>query len=159
MLSRFRFARLLWIVLLFCAFSAFGSGYAEAEEGLASWYGPGLAEKPTASGVPYNPNGYTAASRTLPLGTKLLVSYGERSVSVTVNDRGPFVAGRGLDLSQGAAQALGLTKVGVAKVGWRIATPNLTQGAASQGMGAQQGLSLQQPALPQGVEQPSDLSQ
>ena len=106
-------SRLLWIVLLACAFLALGSGCAEAREGLASWYGPGFKGLPTASGEPYNPHAYTAAHKTLPLGTDLVVSYGGRSVGVTVNDRGPYVGGRELDLSRAAARDLGLTQVGV----------------------------------------------
>jgi rare lipoprotein A len=54
----------------------------------------------------------TAAHKTLPLGTRLLVTYGGNSVEVVVNDRGPFVEGRDLDLSQGAAEVIGLTYAG-----------------------------------------------
>lgn len=71
MLSRFRFARLLWFVLLVYAFLALDSRYAEAKEGLASWDSPGLEGNPMASDAPYDMNGYTAASRTLPLGTRI----------------------------------------------------------------------------------------
>jgi len=106
-------SRLLWVVLLACAFLALGSGCAEAREGLASWYGPGFKGLPTASGELYDPSAYTAAHKTLPLGTDLVVSYGGRSVGVTVNDRGPYVGGRELDLSRAAARDLGLTRVGV----------------------------------------------
>jgi rare lipoprotein A len=106
-------SRLLWAVLLACAFLALGSGSAEAKTGLASWYGPGFEGLPTASGEPYNPYGYTAAHKTMPLGTDLLVNYGGRSVQVTVNDRGPYVGDRELDLSQGAAETIGLTQAGV----------------------------------------------
>ena len=63
--------------------------------------------------APYDPYAYTAAHKTLRLGTDLTVSYGGRSVQVTVNDRGPYVGGRDLDLSQGAAEYLGLTRAGV----------------------------------------------
>jgi rare lipoprotein A len=58
----------------------------------------------------------TAAHRTLPFGTKLKVTHGERSVVVTINDRGPFIRGRVLDLSTGAARAIGLTSAGVGRV-------------------------------------------
>jgi rare lipoprotein A len=108
-----KLSRLLWAVLLSCAFLALGSGCAEAKVGLASWYGPGFEGSPTASGEPYDPYGYTAAHRWLPLGTELVVSYEGRSVQVTVNDRGPYAGGRDLDLSQGAAEAIGLTQAGV----------------------------------------------
>jgi rare lipoprotein A len=108
-----KLSRLLWIVLLACAFLALGNDRAEAREGLASWYGPGFKGLPTASGEPYDPHGYTAAHKTLPLGTDLVVNYGGRSVQVTVNDRGPYVGARELDLSRAAARDLGLTRVGV----------------------------------------------
>jgi rare lipoprotein A len=88
-----------------------------AEGMLASWYGPGFYGSPTASGELFDPYGFTAAHPYLPFGTELLVSYGGNSVLVTVNDRGPFVGGRELDLSEGAAQALGLTQAGVDYVG------------------------------------------
>jgi rare lipoprotein A len=110
---RLKPSRLLWAVLLACAFLALGSDRAEAKAGLASWYGPGFEGLPTASGEPYNPYGYTAAHKSMPLGTDLLVKYGGRSVQVTVNDRGPYVGERELDLSQGAAEAVGLTQAGV----------------------------------------------
>jgi rare lipoprotein A len=108
-----RLSKLLWILLLFSAFLALGNDRAEAKTGLASWYGPGFEGLPTASGEPYDPYGYTAAHKTLPLGTDIAVSYGGRSVEVTVNDRGPYVGVRELDLSQGAAEYLGLTNAGV----------------------------------------------
>ena len=117
----FRFSRLLWVLLLAGAFLALGNDRAEAETALASWYGPGFEGLPTASGEPYDPYGYTAAHKTLPLGTDLTVSYGGRSVQVTVNDRGPYVGGRELDLSQGAAEYLGLTYAGVDYVDYAVA--------------------------------------
>jgi len=79
---------------------------------VASYYGYELAGSPTASGEPFDPEGYTAAHKTLPLGTQLQVDYGGNSVSVTVNDRGPYIAGRDLDLSQAAAETIGLTAAG-----------------------------------------------
>jgi rare lipoprotein A len=108
-----RLSRLLWILLLVGAFLALENDPAEAKTGLASWYGPGFEGLPTASGEPFDPYGYTAAHKTMPLGTDLTVSYGGRSVQVTVNDRGPYVGARELDLSQGAAEYLGLTHAGV----------------------------------------------
>ena len=116
-----RLSRILWILLLVGAFLALGDDRAEARTGLASWYGPGFEGLPTASGEPYDPYGYTAAHKTLPLGTDLTVSYGGRSVQVTVNDRGPYVGGRELDLSQGAAEYLGLTHAGVDYVDYYVA--------------------------------------
>jgi rare lipoprotein A len=83
--------------------------------GKASYYGSETGSR-TASGVRYNPMGMTAAHRSLPFGTRLKVTHGSRSVVVTVNDRGPFIRGRVLDLSKGAAQAIGLTGRGVGHV-------------------------------------------
>jgi rare lipoprotein A len=76
----------------------------------ATWYGQELAGNRTASGERFNPNGLTAAHRTPPFGTCLRVSNPKtgRSVSVRVNDRGPFTKGVSLDLSHGAARAIGM---------------------------------------------------
>jgi rare lipoprotein A len=76
----------------------------------ATWYGQELAGNRTASGERFNPNGLTAAHRSLPFGTCLRVSNPKtgKSVSVRVNDRGPFTKGVSLDLSQGAARAIGM---------------------------------------------------
>jgi len=79
--------------------------------GVASYYGNESGSR-TASGQRFNQNAMTAAHRSLPFGTKLRVSHGGRSVVVTINDRGPFVRGRVLDLSKGAARAIGLNGVG-----------------------------------------------
>lgn len=94
---------MLAVVVLAGVFSA----KAQAQTLVASYYGNELAGSPTASGVPFDPYGYTAASLTYPLGTQLRVCY-QGCVNVTVNDRGPYVAGRDIDLSLGAAQAIGL---------------------------------------------------
>ena len=83
--------------------------------GMASYYGNESGSK-TASGQHFNQNAMTCAHRSLPFGTKLRVTHGGRSVVVTVNDRGPFVRGRVLDLSTGAARAVGLTGAGVGRV-------------------------------------------
>ena len=76
----------------------------------ATWYGQELAGNRTASGETFNPNGLTAAHRSLPFGTCLRVGNPTtgRSVSVRVNDRGPFTKGVSLDLSYGAARAIGM---------------------------------------------------
>jgi rare lipoprotein A len=76
----------------------------------ATWYGKELAGNRTASGERFNPNGLTAAHRSLPFGTCLRVSNPKtgRSVAVRVNDRGPFTKGVSLDLSHGAARAIGM---------------------------------------------------
>jgi rare lipoprotein A len=85
-------------------------------EGQASWYGPGFDGRPTASGALYDQEGWTVASRELPLGTVLVVTRGARSVLVLVNDRGPYVPGRVLDLSHAVAVELGTVGAGVAGV-------------------------------------------
>ena len=91
-----------------------GSGRSFA--GMASFYGNESGSK-TASGQRFNQNAMTAAHRSLPFGTKLKVTHGDRSVVVTINDRGPFIKGRVLDLSKGAAAAVGLTSAkGVGRV-------------------------------------------
>jgi len=84
----------------------------------ASYQGSEAAGHPTASGEPYNPNGLTAASRNLPIGSVVKVTNPEtgKSVKVIVNDRGPFVRGRSLDLSKRAAEKIGITHKGVAKL-------------------------------------------
>lgn len=91
------------------------SGSGRSFAGMASFYGNESGSK-TASGQRFNQNALTAAHRTLPFGTKLKVTHGGRSVVVTVNDRGPFVRGRVLDLSTAAARAVGLTSAGVGRV-------------------------------------------
>jgi rare lipoprotein A len=83
--------------------------------GMASFYGNESGSK-TASGQRFNQGAMTAAHRSLPFGTKLRVSHGGRSVVVTINDRGPFIRGRVLDLSKGAASVIGLTSRGVGRV-------------------------------------------
>lgn len=77
----------------------------------ASWYGPGFHGRKTASGERFNQNALTAAHKSLPFGTRVKVTNRRtgRSVVVRINDRGPFVAGRVIDLSRGAARAMGMT--------------------------------------------------
>ena len=83
--------------------------------GKASYYGNESGSR-TASGQRFNQNAMTAAHRSLPFGTKLRVTHRGQSVVVTINDRGPFIKGRVLDLSTGAARAIGLTGAGVGHV-------------------------------------------
>lgn len=83
---------------------------------VASYYGSELAGNPTASGEAFDPEEYTAAHRTMPFGTRLLVNREGSSVTVTVNDRGPHVPGRDLDLSRAAAESIGLDGPGVGPV-------------------------------------------
>ncbi|HSS51435.1 MAG TPA: septal ring lytic transglycosylase RlpA family protein [Thermoanaerobaculia bacterium] len=86
--------------------------------GQASWYGLQFHGLETASGVPFDMNAMTAAHRTLPLGTRVLVHNleNDRKVVVEINDRGPYIAGRDIDLSYGAARSLGMVAPGVVKV-------------------------------------------
>ena len=90
----------------------------DAEVGLASWYGRDFHGRRTSSGEIYDMYQMTAAHRTLPLGTRVEVIHLEtgRSIQVRVNDRGPFIAGRVIDLSYGAARVLGMVGQGVAPV-------------------------------------------
>jgi rare lipoprotein A len=84
----------------------------------ASWYGPGFHGNMTANGERYNQHGITAAHKTLPFGTRLKVcnEINDLCVDVRINDRGPYIAGRGLDLSRGAAEAIGMIDPGVVPV-------------------------------------------
>ena len=91
--------------------------YAKADQlGHASWYS--LPSNITANGEPMNPNELTAAHRSLPFGTKVLVENlsNRRSVVVRINDRGPFIGGRIIDLSKAAAASIGMIDAGTAKV-------------------------------------------
>lgn len=83
----------------------------ESTVSVCSWYGPGFNGRGTASGQVFNEDDFTCASRTLPFGTVLALTRGDRRVIVYVNDRGPFIAGRDLDLSKAAAYALGFSGV------------------------------------------------
>jgi hypothetical protein len=95
----------------------------EVVSGPASWYGPGFDGHPTASGAIFDQEAPTVAHRSLPLGTILLVHYRDRTALVLVNDRGPYVAGRVLDLSHGVARILGTTSSGVANVTAEVLVP------------------------------------
>ena len=97
--------------------SADGSGmrsFNRVFSGKASYYS--YSKGKTASGSSFNRNHLTAAHRSLPFGTKVRVTHGGSSVIVTINDRGPFIRGRVLDLSLAAARSLGITDRGVAQV-------------------------------------------
>lgn len=97
----------------------------------ASWYGPGFNGRQTSDGETFNENALTAASRTLPIGSRVRVTNlsDGRSVIVRINDRGPYVRGRGLDLSERAAREIGLNRAGVARV--RVSTLRETASMAS----------------------------
>lgn len=90
----------------------------DVESGIASWYGPGFHGKKTSNGETFDTNAMTAAHKTLPMNTMVRVDNLEngRSVVVRINDRGPFVAGRIIDLSNRAAHEIDMTKKGTARV-------------------------------------------
>lgn len=97
------------------------------QTGMASWYGPGFAGRPTASGEKFDPNDMTCAHPKLKFGTRVQVTNLDngKSVIVRVNDRGPFAKGRVIDLSKEAAKRLGFLDKGVAKVKVEVVTPSV----------------------------------
>lgn len=111
---------IVFMMILFTTFALSVSAEAAKKTTMvASWYdcakpGECSRSKITASGQKFNPNALTAAHKTLPFGTKLKVIYKGRSVIVRINDRGPFIKGRQLDLSRAAARQIGCG--GVCKV-------------------------------------------
>ena len=119
-------ATVLWLVLLLvltgCASGRAARFDGSGLRGEASWYGHPHHGKPTSSGEIYDMNKLTAAHRTLPLGTRVLVTNLDngRTVEVRVNDRGPFKRGRILDLSHAAAKRLGAVGEGVIPVTLKI---------------------------------------
>ena len=106
------------VVALLCSAAGFAEGQLYKENALASYYGEAFQGRPTSSGEIFDMYAMTAAHKTLPFGTMLEVTNLENgnSVVVRVNDRGPFVADREIDLSQGAAEKLGMITAGVARV-------------------------------------------
>lgn len=112
------------IALLEASGSGYPSGYVPTGVGItgsASWYGPGFVGNPTASGAPYDPERLTCAHKSLPLGTVLRVSRAGLAVSCLVNDRGPYVGDRVLDMSRAGSRALGYS--GVATVAIEVLAP------------------------------------
>jgi rare lipoprotein A len=107
----------LLAALIFCAAiaAAYAQSPAPAQSGVASFYGRESGPE-TASGERFDPEAMTAAHRTLPFGTLVRVTYQGRSVVVRINDRGPFVRGRDIDLSEGAARRIGMVEAGVGAV-------------------------------------------
>lgn len=106
----------LFVAFLLGAFACSGGqAFAKSQTGLASYYKSG---KRTANGERFQPNDLTAAHRTLPFGTRVLVTNlkNGKSVIVRINDRGPFIRNRVIDLSLGAARFVDLTRSGVVKV-------------------------------------------
>lgn len=114
-----KFARTLATAGVIAAALCASAFTAQAQTGHASWYRMG---KVTANGEKFNPHGLTAAHRTLPFGTKVKVKNlrNGRSVVVRINDRGPFIRGRLIDLSMGAAKKIGLIQTGTAKVSVQV---------------------------------------
>lgn len=106
------------------------------EKGIASWYGPGFHAKSTANGEPYDQDGMTAAHKTLPMPSYVEVTNLEngRQVVLRVNDRGPFVGNRIIDLSRRSAQLLGVDRAGTARVRVKRVHPTDKQ-IASLGLG------------------------
>ena len=98
---------------------------AKTQSGKASWYGPGFQGRKTASGERFNMNTYSAAHRTYAFGTKLCVKNlrNGHGVTVRVNDRGPFIRGRVVDVSRKAAQSLGMIRSGTDSVRLSVVGP------------------------------------
>ena len=113
-------------------YQVFGKWYYPADDrgydevGIASWYGPGFHAKATANGEPYDQDGMTAAHKTLPLPSFVEVTNleNDRRIMLRVNDRGPFVGDRIIDLSRRSAQMLGVDRKGTAKVRVRRVFPS-----------------------------------
>ena len=119
-------------VLILCLFMASCSGSKAnvgqrgyTEEGKASYYGRKFQGRKRANGEPYRRHKLTAAHKTLPFGTKVKVTNTatNKSVKVKITDRGPFVRGRSVDLSESAAKRVGMIDAGVAPVKMKVVRP------------------------------------
>lgn len=108
-------------------------GNEPVQRGLASWYGGDFHGRPTAEGEPFDMRAYTAAHRSLPLGTHVRVRHLEngRTVVVRINDRGPYKRGVIIDLSRRAARALGMVEEGRARVRVEVVPGETRVGPAS----------------------------
>ena len=106
----------IFVFLVFIALATSANGEDRVS---ASWYGDELRGNRTASGEKFNPDGLTAAHKTLPFGTCLVVGNPRngKSVNVRVNDRGPFAEDRVLDLAAGAARAIGMVATQIITMG------------------------------------------
>jgi len=106
------------LILLGACASTRYERYRDTHYGIASWYGPDFHGKPTSSGDPFDMYAMTCAHRTYPFGTRLNVTNisNNKTINCLVNDRGPFVEGRDIDLSYAAAKEIGLLGVGVGEV-------------------------------------------
>lgn len=104
---------LIALIILLCSCGSYVT-----QTGKASYYSDNLSGSKTANGERYRPTEYTAAHKKLPFGTKVKVTNvnNGKTVTVRINDRGPFVAGRIIDLSKAAAKDIGIIQAGVAKV-------------------------------------------
>jgi rare lipoprotein A len=96
-------------------------GRANTKDVVASWYEYGSV---TANGEKFNPDGLTVAHKSLPFNTMLLLTRNDLTITVRVNDRGPFTKGRELDLSRGAAQALGCIDSGICRIKMKVLVVN-----------------------------------
>lgn len=92
-----------------------------------SWYGKRWDGRYTANGEIFNHRKWTVAHRTLPMGTQIVIKHGKRKVVARVNDRGPYVRGRSLDVSQAVADRLNIRHKGVARVQIRVLKNRLTR--------------------------------
>ncbi|MDR0585856.1 MAG: septal ring lytic transglycosylase RlpA family protein [Treponema sp.] len=133
-----------------------------SQEGIASWYGAEFEGKPTASGEIFNASQFTAAHPTLPFGTMLRVTnkHNNKTVTVRINDRGPFVSARIIDLSRAAAQQLDMIKTGTAPVLVESIEPGKTPLPEPESVvqiqpGSVQPLSALQPAQSSNTVQPA----
>jgi rare lipoprotein A len=116
--SGLRTALLLGLLAVLAGCSTVDSGSGATETGKASYYGDRHHGRKTASGERFDQHALTAAHRSLPFGTRVRVTNlsNERSVVVRINDRGPFVRGRIIDVSRAAAERLGMLRAGVVPV-------------------------------------------
>ena len=115
-MSRILVATLPAVIIIAVAMAFLAHPVLACETMGASWYGPGFHGRKTASGERFNQNAMTAAHKTLPFGTRLRVAFRGKSVTVTINDRGPYIRGRSLDLSKAAAARIGLIGPGHGRV-------------------------------------------
>ena len=134
--------------------SGIGGGF--RQEGIASWYGTEFDGKPTASGEIFNSNLYTAAHPTLPFGTVLTITNKQNNirVNVRINDRGPFVAARIVDLSRAAAEVLDMLITGTAPVLLEQASASTALGPAGEAPPAPAIAAATPPAASQGAASP-----
>lgn len=134
-----RFLAALWLVMLAATSPALAALHVRHRTGLASWHGAEDGGRQTADGRAFDPNGLTAAHRTLPLGTCVQVRNlaNGRAVTVRINDRGPYMRGRVIDLSERAAAEIGMKHKGVARVRLHVVSKCPEFAATQAGAAAQ----------------------